>query len=134
MEVNTGQEGRLCGVSLRNAGNRCHLNWSHILDTGHTHTHTRCGFVTSESDSTHMYPTQRDEIILVLYEEEFLLIFCVTIIWPTALLGYNDVGHCEGISCLEKKHIELHGLVFSRLVSSSENCSVMPIKSQKSFK
>lgn len=49
-----------------------------------------------------MYPAQGDEIVLVLYEEEFLLIFCVTIVRPTALLGYDDVGHCKRISGLEK--------------------------------
>lgn len=60
MEVNAGQEGRLCGVS--------------------------------------MYPAQGDEIVLVLYEEELLLIFCVTIIWSTTLLWYDDVGHSKRIS------------------------------------
>lgn len=53
---------------------------------------------------THMYPAQSDEIILVLYEKKFLLIFSVTIIWPTTLLRYDDVGHCKCISGLQKKH------------------------------
>ncbi len=51
---------------------------------------------------THMYPAQGDEIVLVLYEEEFLLIFCVTIVRPTALLWYYDVGHGKRISGLKQ--------------------------------
>lgn len=51
---------------------------------------------------THMYPAQGDEIVLVLYEEEFLLIFCVTIVRPTTLLWYYYVGHSKRISGLEQ--------------------------------
>lgn len=51
---------------------------------------------------THMYPAQGDEIVLVLYEEEFLLIFCVTIVRPSALLWYDDVSHGKCISGLEQ--------------------------------
>lgn len=49
-----------------------------------------------------MYPAQRDEIILVLYEKEFLLILCVTIVWSSTLLWYNDVGYSKRISGLEQ--------------------------------
>lgn len=49
-----------------------------------------------------MYPAQRDEIILVLYEKEFLLILCVTIVWSSTLLWYNDVGHSKRIPGLEQ--------------------------------
>ncbi len=49
-----------------------------------------------------MYPAQGDEIVLVLYEEELLLIFCVTIVRSTTLLWYNDVGHGKCISGLEQ--------------------------------
>lgn len=52
-----------------------------------------------------MYPAQGDEIILVLYEEEFLLIFGITIIWPTTLFRYDDVCHCKCISGLQQKQI-----------------------------
>lgn len=49
-----------------------------------------------------MYPAQGDEIVLVLYEEELLLIFCVTIVRSTTLLWYDDVGHSKRISGLEQ--------------------------------
>lgn len=52
-----------------------------------------------------MYPAQGDEIILVLYEEEFFLIFGVTIIRPTALLRYDDVRHCKRVSGLQQKQV-----------------------------
>lgn len=48
-----------------------------------------------------MYPAQCDEIVLVLYEEEFLFVFCVAIVWPTALFRYDDMSNCERISGLE---------------------------------
>lgn len=51
---------------------------------------------------THMYPAQSDEIILVLYEKEFLLIFCVTIVRSATLLWYDDVGHSKSISGLDQ--------------------------------
>lgn len=54
---------------------------------------------------THMYPAQGDEIILVLYEEELLLIFGVAIIRPTALLRYDDVCHCKRISGLQQRQV-----------------------------
>lgn len=52
-----------------------------------------------------MYPAQGDEIILVLYEKEFFLIFGVTIIGPTALLRYDDVRHCKRVSGLQQKQV-----------------------------
>lgn len=52
-----------------------------------------------------MYPAQSDEIILVLYEEEFLLIFGVTIIRPSTLLRYDDVCHRKCISGLPQQNI-----------------------------
>lgn len=52
-----------------------------------------------------MDPAQGDEIVLVLYEEEFLLIFGVTIIRPTALLRYDDVRHCKRVSGLQQKQV-----------------------------
>lgn len=57
---------------------------------------------------THMYPAQGDEIVLVLYEEEFLLIFCVTIVRSATLLWYDDVGHGERISGLEQTQRVFH--------------------------
>lgn len=48
-----------------------------------------------------MYPAQCDEIVLVLYEEEFLFVFCVAIVRPTALFRYDDMSNCERISGLE---------------------------------
>lgn len=42
-------------------------------------------------------PAKGDEIILVLDEEKFFLILCVTIIWSPTLLGHDHMGHCEGI-------------------------------------
>lgn len=54
-----------------------------------------------------MYPAQGDEIILVLYEEEFLLIFGVTIIRPTTLLRYDDVCHRKCISGLQQQNVIL---------------------------
>lgn len=50
-----------------------------------------------------MYPTQSDEIVLVLNEEEFLLVFRVAIVGPTVLLWYDDVGNRKRISRLEGK-------------------------------
>lgn len=54
----------------------------------------------TQQAATYMYPTQSNEIVLVLYEEEFLLVFCVTIVRPTALFRYNDVCNGERISGL----------------------------------
>lgn len=60
-----------------------------------------------------MYPTQSDEIVLVLYEEKFLLVFRVTIVRATVLLRYDDVGNCERISGLGKKSVMLE-MLFSK--------------------
>lgn len=51
---------------------------------------------------THMYPAECDKIILVLHEEEFLLVFRVTIVRSAALLWYDDVGHSKRISGLDQ--------------------------------
>lgn len=64
---------------------------------------------------THMYPAQGDEIILVLYEEEFLLIFGVTIIWPTTLLRYDDVCHRKCISGLQQQNVILFDFKIQQL-------------------
>lgn len=58
---------------------------------------------------THMDPAQGDEIILVLYEEELLLILRVAIVGAAALLGNDDVRHAECVSGLERQT-----LTFSR--------------------
>lgn len=50
----------------------------------------------------HVYPAQRDEIVLVLNEEELLLVFRVAVVGPTTLLGHEDVGHGERIPGLEQ--------------------------------
>lgn len=60
-----------------------------------------------------MYPTQSDEIVLVLYEEKFLLVFRVAIVRATVLLRYDDVGNCERISGLGKKSVMLE-MLFSK--------------------
>lgn len=52
-----------------------------------------------------MYPTQSDEIILVLYEEEFLFVFRVAVVGPTVLFRYDDVGDCKRISGLGEKKV-----------------------------
>lgn len=49
-----------------------------------------------------MYPAQGDEIVLVLYEEEFLLIFRITIVWPATLFWYDDMRHSKRIPGLEQ--------------------------------
>ena len=52
---------------------------------------------------THMYPAQGDEIVLVLYEEEFLFVLRVTIVRAATLLGHDDVGHGERVPGLEQR-------------------------------
>lgn len=62
---------------------------------------------------TYVYPTQSDEIVLVLYEEKFLLVFRVAIVRATVLLRYDDVGNSERISGLGKKSVMLE-MLFSK--------------------
>lgn len=59
-----------------------------------------------------MYPAQGDEIVLVLYEEQFLLIFCVTIVWPATLFWYDDMRHSKRIPGLEQTQKSVPAIIF----------------------
>lgn len=48
-----------------------------------------------------MDPAERNEAVLVLDQEEFLLVLCVAIIRASILLGNDDVGYGELIPYLQ---------------------------------
>lgn len=58
-------------------------------------------FLQTERSVTHVDPAQRDEVVLVLDEEELLLVFRVAVVRPAALLRDDDVSHRERVSGLK---------------------------------
>lgn len=57
----------------------------------------------SEVAVAHMYPAQRDEVVLILHQKELLLVLSVTVIWAPALLRHDHMRHCECVPCLKQK-------------------------------
>lgn len=51
---------------------------------------------------THVYPAERDEVVLVLHQKQLLLVLRVTVIRATALLRDDHVRHREGVPRLKQ--------------------------------
>lgn len=59
---------------------------------------------------SHVYPAERDEVVLVLHQKQLLLVLCVAVIRTAALLRDDHVSHRERVPHLKQATGTLHGL------------------------
>ncbi len=53
-------------------------------------------------DSTHVYPAERDEVVLVLHLEQLLLVLRVARVGSSALLREDEVRHAKRVLRLQR--------------------------------